>query len=109
MKVSAATSSKKSNEDHNLNELENKNEADGRLANGHAGRSLSAGKRNSPVRVNGDCEEDSDSGESSNTSSNSSCPGGSKKESQNKTTQVLLCELRMGLLSICVPKNVTLT
>ena len=83
----ASSSSKKLNEDHNLNELENKGEQDGRLANGHAGRSFSSGKRSSPVRTaNGDYEEESDSGESSNTST-SSCPTGGKKENQ-KTTQV---------------------
>ena len=86
-KINATSSSKKLNEDHNLNELENRTEQDGRLANGHAGRSFNTGKRTSPVRaVNGDFEEDSDSGESSNTST-SSCPTGGKKENQ-KTTQV---------------------
>lgn len=83
----ASSSSKKLNEDHNLNELESKGEQDGRLVNGHAGRSFSSGKRSSPVRTaNGDYEDESDSGESSNTST-SSCPTGGKKENQ-KTTQV---------------------
>ncbi|XP_028415278.1 macoilin-like [Dendronephthya gigantea] len=84
VKVSAASSSKKLNEDHNLNELENKNEPDGRLANGHT-RPL---KHNSPLRAvnGGEFEDDSDSGESSNTSS-SSGHGSSKKDNQTKTTQ----------------------
>ena len=87
VKVTTASSSKKLNEDHNLNELENKSEQDGRLVNGHVGRSFNGGKRSSLLRVpNGDYE-DSDSGDSSNTST-SSGPWGSKKESQNKTTQV---------------------
>ena len=87
VKVTTASSPKKLNEDHNLNELENKSEQDGRLVNGHVGRSFNGGKRSSPLRVpNGDYE-DSDSGDSSNTST-SSGPGGSKKENQNKTTQV---------------------
>lgn len=92
-KVFASSSSKKLNEDHNLNELENKSEQDGsRLANGHGVRSISGGKRTSPLRntvLNGvdHDDEESDSGESSNTSS-SSCPTSSKKESQNKSTQV---------------------
>jgi hypothetical protein len=66
VKVTTASSSKKLNEDHNLNELENKSEEDGRLVNGHVGRSFNGGKRSSPLRVpNGDYE-DSDSGDSSN-------------------------------------------
>jgi hypothetical protein len=85
--VKVASSSKRLNEDHNLNELENKNEQDGRVANGHAGRSLAAGKRSVTSRTHGDCEEDSDSGESSNTST-SSCPSGGKKENLNKASQV---------------------
>ena len=85
--VKTTSSSKRLNEDHNLNELDNKNEQDGRFANGHAGRSLPAGKRNVPLRVNGDCEEESDSGESSNTST-SSCPSSGKKENHSKTAQV---------------------
>ena len=84
-KVASTSSSKKLNEDHNLNELENKNEPDSRLANGHA-RLL---KRTSSLKgVNGaEFEDDSDSGESSNTSS-SSCHGSNKKDNHTKTTQV---------------------
>jgi hypothetical protein len=82
-----SSSSKKLDEDHNLNELENKSEQDGRLVNGHVGRSFNGGNRSSPLRVPNRDYEDSDSGDSSNTST-SSGPGGSKKESQNKTTQV---------------------
>ena len=84
------SSLKKLGEDHNLNELESKNEHDGRLANGHGVRSFTGSKRSSPLQnnVNGEhFDEDSDSGDSSNTST-SSGTGGNKKESPNKPTQV---------------------